>query len=412
MSEILQAVSKQWTWNSSMFDSQDLLVFKKEDSWAKVDELGTVFFPKLGALKNKAADLIRVIYGVHANESYKTYQAPTPSNQRRKGVKLDPRDQVTVSFRAKGKPSDLYKPNGTLCQMHFAFLGFGAAYFEDGLELENNSANYVIGVEFQPYILRYDERHRKNLKRVVELYELDKPIIATAGNFLASHEFLNFTDLLLKDKVWVVANLVDLQNITVIEMAELVITCVAFFPILDVFTRLSNGEKLHGNKGNRIIPIESISYKERFISWYSEKASEYIENFEVEPITEEDYWKSEALTRSIFESIFSQKFNKTRPSWLRASKNKESMELDGYNQDLRLAFEYQGEHHYADVFPNQLPYEEIQKNDLKKIEICKKNGVDLIQVPYTEKGDRNYILSKLYELNREDINSALFLAGS
>lgn len=393
-----------------MFDSQDLLVLKKEDSWAKVDELGTVFFPKLGALKNKAADLIRTVYNIQANEFYKTYQTPAPLNKRRKGVKLDSRDQVTVSFRAKGKPFDLYKPNGTLCQMHFAHLGFGAAYFEDGLELgNNNSANYVIGIEFQPYILRYDERHRKNLKKVVELYELDKPIIATAENFLASHEFLKFTDLLLKDRMWMVANIVDLQNITAIEMAELVITCVAFFPILDVFTRLSNGEKLHSNKGNKIIPVEGISYKDKFIKWYSERASEYIENFEIEPITEEDYWKSEALTRAIFESIFGQHFKKMRPLWLKTSKNKESMELDGYNQDLRLAFEYQGEHHYANIFPNQLPYEEIQENDLKKIEICKRNGVDLIQVPYTEKGDRDYILFKLHELNRGDINSVLSL---
>jgi len=62
------------------------------------------------------------------------------------------------------------------------------------------------------------------------------------------------------------------------------------------------------------------------------------------------------------------------------------MELDGYNQDLKIAIEYNGKQHY--VFPNGFhktieEFEKQKERDLLKLDLCDKNGVYLITVPYT-----------------------------
>ena len=395
-----------------MFDNRELPLLHQVDSWEKVDQVCSAFFPKLMALKNKTSDLIFTIYRIDADQVYKTYQAPNPSKRRRKGIEFKPERNSTgasVSFRAKGKPSGLYRPNGKLCDMHFAHLGFQIQYFPDEDEMGTDSAKYEIYVIFEPYILKYDEVHRINLRNAAAAHRVDEIILDEyiLGGVFISHEAEYFVDLLLNSKLLIGANITDLSNITNAQMARLVITCVAFFPILDIFTRQSNGEKLFEIKNETLLPLGCMEYRTQFMDWYSANASEYIEKFNIEAVTAEEYWKSESLTRSIFETLLNCNFIKTRPDWLRTSKSQKSMELDGFNETLRLAFEYQGEYHYSYVFPGQDPPEKIQERDLKKLEMCKRNGVDLIQIPYKFKGDRSYIVSKLQELEREDINTLL-----
>jgi hypothetical protein len=395
-----------------MFDNRELPLLNQVDSWDKVDQVCSAFFPKLMALKNKTSDLIFTIYKIDADQVYKTYQAPTPSKSRRKGIEFKPERNspgVGVSFRAKGKPSALYRPNGKLSDMHFAHLGFNIQYFPDGDELGTGSANYAICVFFEPYILKYDKIHRINLRNAAAAHKVDEIILDEyiLGEVSASHEAEYIVDLLLNHKLWIAANITDLSNITNTQMASLVITCAAFFPILDIFTCQSNGEKLFESKNETLMPLGHKKYRTQFMHWYSTNATDYIEGFKIEPVTEEEYWKSESVTRSIFETLLGCNFLKTRPDWLKTNKNQKSMELDGFNAVLRLAFEYQGEYHYSYVFPGQDPPEEIQERDLKKLEICKMNDVDLIQISYKFKGDRSYIISKLQELGREDINALL-----
>lgn len=111
-------------------------------------------------------------------------------------------------------------------------------------------------------------------------------------------------------------------------------------------------------------------------------------------------FKSEELCRDIFEEHFEQKFEKTRPEWLRNPETGRKLELDGYCEKLKIAFEYNGEQHY--VFPNAFhkTEKEFKKQvfrDRVKKKLCKKNGVKLISIPYTVKTDKlkSYIEKKL-----------------
>jgi hypothetical protein len=85
------------------------------------------------------------------------------------------------------------------------------------------------------------------------------------------------------------------------------------------------------------------------------------------------------------------------------------LELDGYNKELTLAFEYQGEYHYrqVDVHHQSKTLEEVQSYDKMKAELCEEKGVDLICVPYTEIDDEEYVLSQLAKLDRPEISRAV-----
>lgn len=95
-------------------------------------------------------------------------------------------------------------------------------------------------------------------------------------------------------------------------------------------------------------------------------------------------WWSERICRKVFEEIFDVKFPRKRPKWLLNNRGN-LMELDGYNETLALAFEYQGIHHYKFnlyFHKNLRNYYRRLENDKLKEELCEKNGVRLIQVPY------------------------------
>ena len=63
------------------------------------------------------------------------------------------------------------------------------------------------------------------------------------------------------------------------------------------------------------------------------------------------------------------------------------MELDGYCEELKLAFEYQGKQHHQKMphyFHKQkddFSYQ-LEKDETKR-ELCRNQGVNLIEVPYT-----------------------------
>ena len=111
--------------------------------------------------------------------------------------------------------------------------------------------------------------------------------------------------------------------------------------------------------------------------------------------------RGEFVTRKICEKIFDKQFKKIRPDWLK-NKTGCNLELDIYNEELKLAFEYNGEQHYKFnkyFHESEDAFEKQQERDKLKGQLCKQHNVTLIVVPYTvqEKDIYDYILEQLDE---------------
>lgn len=92
--------------------------------------------------------------------------------------------------------------------------------------------------------------------------------------------------------------------------------------------------------------------------------------------------KTENEVRKKLEKILKCKLPKRKPKWLRYTTITNTMELDGYNEKLKIAFEYQGnqhhnKNHYFNSFSTNL-FDYQKKRDKKKKELCIKNGVKLL----------------------------------
>lgn len=103
--------------------------------------------------------------------------------------------------------------------------------------------------------------------------------------------------------------------------------------------------------------------------------------------------KGELECRRVLEAIYNKPFPKIRPNMLRnpvtsSDMNDVNLELDCYNDDLKLAVEYNGIQHYKYIpffHKNKEAFQNQKYRDHMKRELCKKNGITLIEVPYTVK---------------------------
>ena len=112
--------------------------------------------------------------------------------------------------------------------------------------------------------------------------------------------------------------------------------------------------------------------------------------------------RSEELCRTIIENYLCEPFPNVRPKFL------EGLELDGYNKDLNIAFEYNGIQHYEynEHFHRGDPelFEKQKERDLKKYAICAERGIDLIIIPYQydyskPKELENFIFNALWKIS-------------
>jgi hypothetical protein len=117
--------------------------------------------------------------------------------------------------------------------------------------------------------------------------------------------------------------------------------------------------------------------------------------------------KGEIQCRSFLERKYKCAFPKVRPSFLRNPvTNGALLELDCFNEKLKLACEYQGEQHFKfvshfhksnDSFLNQKYRDELKRN------LCKENGVYLIEVPFYV-SDIDSFLEKETEIWNQSVN--------
>ncbi len=86
--------------------------------------------------------------------------------------------------------------------------------------------------------------------------------------------------------------------------------------------------------------------------------------------------KKEQMVRFVFESLFNKSFPKNRT--ILGCR----LEIDGYNDELKLGFEYNGEQHYKKHFWNKGNIEDQRNRDKRKRQKCRELGIDLIEIPY------------------------------
>lgn len=101
-------------------------------------------------------------------------------------------------------------------------------------------------------------------------------------------------------------------------------------------------------------------------------------------------------------SIYGVPFSSVRPDWLENPETGEKLELDCYNDELKIAVEYNGEQHYKwPNFTNQTYQQFINqvRRDEYKMDECDRNGVYLIVVPFNVPYENipAYIMSHLPE---------------
>lgn len=91
----------------------------------------------------------------------------------------------------------------------------------------------------------------------------------------------------------------------------------------------------------------------------------------------------ERICREFFEQLFSSEFPKSRPHWLRNQRGN-LMELDGYSEELMIAFEHQGTQHYRELKVYGIGTDELvlrQCDDEEKKALCNAMGIKLLVIP-------------------------------
>jgi hypothetical protein len=89
----------------------------------------------------------------------------------------------------------------------------------------------------------------------------------------------------------------------------------------------------------------------------------------------------ERISRLALEAMLNIKLPTAHPTWLRISKRR-VLELDGYNAEQQIAFEYHGKQHYEAT--TRFSHEDvsgIRERDTIKRRLCWEQGVTLVVVP-------------------------------
>jgi len=127
------------------------------------------------------------------------------------------------------------------------------------------------------------------------------------------------------------------------------------------------------------------------------------------------------ITKLVFELIFKKEFNTERPCWLKNPETGRRLELDGYNKELKIAFEHQGKQHekFNEFWhKSEIAFLKSQQRDFFTRSICESdlNRVKLVSVQQINRGwDKNRILDHIEQAilkegitipryNRDDFN--------
>ncbi len=95
--------------------------------------------------------------------------------------------------------------------------------------------------------------------------------------------------------------------------------------------------------------------------------------------------KTEEMCRTIIQKVYGKPFPSVRPDFLRSPMTRKNLELDCYNEELRIALEYNGQQHYTFTAhfhkSKKNFYSQVHRDDWKR-KRCRELGIRLIEVPY------------------------------
>jgi hypothetical protein len=117
-----------------------------------------------------------------------------------------------------------------------------------------------------------------------------------------------------------------------------------------------------------------------------------------------NYFNAERKFRNKLEKIFKVPFPKARPKWLINPATGYRLELDCYNEEFKLAFEYDGQFHFEVRKGINNDLETTKKLDALKEKLCLEHGIVLIRVPYFLKDKELYdkIIQGLKVVHKKD----------
>ena len=160
------------------------------------------------------------------------------------------------------------------------------------------------------------------------------------------------------------------------------IFCLSFFLVFILW--LTNTGKENASADTDITNVMNYALRNN-ISKNFENTKKVMDQLErkkkLEFVYESGASKGENECRRILEEITGMKFYKVRPDFMKNPVTGVFLELDCYNDDLKLAVEYNGAQH--DKY-NKFMHQGSIRDYIKKT-LCKENNVYLIVVPHTIK---------------------------
>lgn len=127
-----------------------------------------------------------------------------------------------------------------------------------------------------------------------------------------------------------------------------------------------------------------VCEKARVLKYIPRKKKGTVKKMELNPRTGHGS-RREALCCKILKDIYGKEFVTVRPDFLKNPETGYNLEIDCYNDELKIGLEFSGIQHYR--YPNytgQSKEEFISqvRRDMFKVEACDRAGVYLITVPY------------------------------
>ncbi len=114
-------------------------------------------------------------------------------------------------------------------------------------------------------------------------------------------------------------------------------------------------------------------------------------------ITVSTLWKGETELAQLIRSVFPDACRGYSPQWLHGQ------HIDVYVPSCKIAFEYQGEQHYAPVtyFKGEEGYKRTRERDIRKKEACHRAGVLLIEWKHNEPISMRQLITRLMQAGIE-----------